>query len=60
MEKLRSERINSPEEFIKQRVPEAQLLETCFVTADYLSKTQHSVMSRVDEQGWCDIKVGFV
>lgn len=56
MEKLRSERINSPEEFIKQRVPEAQLLETCFVTADYLSKTQHSVMSRVDEQGWCDIK----
>lgn len=56
-ETLRKGGIETPEEFIRDKVPSARLLGAHFVTADFIASVEGSVLEHIERQMWSDLKV---
>ncbi|KAI5812101.1 hypothetical protein BZA77DRAFT_150088 [Pyronema omphalodes] len=56
IEKVKEAYIKDPMAFVKEHLPDAQLLATSFVTAEFLEKLENGVEEQVKKEGWSYVK----
>lgn len=55
-ETLRKEGIETPEKFIRDKVPSARLLGAHFVTAEFIASVEGLVLEHIERHMWSDLK----
>jgi hypothetical protein len=56
VEKVKEAYVKDPMAFVKEHLPDAQLLATSFVTAEFLERLESGVEEEVKKEGWSDVK----